>query len=132
MIKLLCLLTLLTAGCSSAALSTPPKPTVCNRSDRHGVYSVEYTRKSGDCGTVPTMLINFDDPKLTAGCTESGTTWSEGNCKLSTTATCADSQATAVTTQETDDGSILDGVFTFNLGGDASCTGTYNVRYTRQ
>ncbi len=140
MIKLLCLLTLLTAGCASSSLSTPPKPTACNQADRHGVYEMSASVVSGDCPALPTTLVNFDDPKLAAGCVKSGTTWSDNDCKLSTSTTCAGdvnaapSEGTGVTTQETQDGSILDGTFTLQIKDPKGpgCLGTYHVTYTRQ
>lgn len=89
---------------------------------------------------MPSSLINFDDPNSTAGCTPSGTTWSEGDCKLSTSTKCAQdangvsTDATGVTTQETQDGSLLEGTFSIRMMDTRGpgCGGTYHVRYTRQ
>ncbi len=128
-------------GCASKA-SEPPfgqaAPTHCNKTDRHGAYLLEFTTESGNCGMQASGLINLDDPMGGAGCVNSGTTLSNGDCKLTTTVRCpatasaAASEATMVLTQETQDGSILDGTMTIQVSGSSGCIGTYAFRGTRQ
>lgn len=123
-----------------ACASNPadPRPTACDRSDRHGVYLAEFTERSGTCGPVPSSLVNFDDKSDTGGCKRSGEVWSEGGCKLSTSASCAATakapavDVTAVSTQVTQDGSVLEGVSTFRVGVSPPCSSTYDVRLVRQ
>lgn len=124
------------AGCAGSA-HQEPAPTQCKRSDRHGVYLFEFTTVSGNCGTFPASLVNLDTPPA-SGCVTSGVTWSNGDCKLAGSVKCAAdakspaSDATIVTTQQTQDGSVLTGIETISLDGSASCYGTYNIRATRQ
>lgn len=127
---------LLTA-CSSAQVQ-PPSPGQCHKTDRHGVYRAEFDLQSGTCGPQTSALVNFDDPGTGAGCATSGTTWSDGDCKLSTsvrcngTASAPPTEATMVSTQQTQDGSSITGTMTIQVDGSHGCLGTYGVRLTRQ
>ncbi len=121
-------------GCASHSLATP---TQCSKTDRHGVYLVEATEQSGNCGPLPSTLVNFDDPSPTS-CTVPSRVWTNGDCKVSATVHCpADASggafsSTVVTTQETQDGSLLDGIQTMQIDGPRGCLSTYNVRLTRK
>ncbi len=126
------------ATAEHAEITPGPTPVQCAKTDRHGVYLFTFTTISGDCGAVPASLVNFDDAVGVASCTSSGVTWSEGDCKKTATERCpADGtspafEATVVTTQETQDGSVMDGVETLDAPGPGGCLGTYKLHGVRQ
>ncbi len=125
-----------------SACSTHPgatfTPTQCKKTDRHGVYLFEFTTESGDCGMQASGLVNFDDSASGAGCSVSGATWSEGDCKYAATVRCAATssspatEGTMVTTQQTQDGSSMTGTLTLQVDGAHGCFGTYSVHGTRK
>ncbi len=125
------------SACSSHQ-TAPFAPAQCNKADRHGVYRAEFDLESGTCGPQTSALVNFDDPGTGANCATSGTTWSDGDCKLSTTVRCngtpsaPPTEGTMVSTQRTQDGSSITGTMTIQVDGSHGCLGTYGVRLTRQ
>lgn len=126
------------SGCGSQVSPPGFAPSKCNKTDRHGVYRFDFTTESGDCGMQTSGLVNFDDPGTGANCTTSGTTWSNGDCKLTTTVRCTatsntpPTEATAATTQDAQDGSTLSGTMTIQVEGSHGCIGTYAIHATRQ
>ncbi len=123
----------ISVGCSSPAKA----PAWCNRSDRHGIYLAEYAQQSGTCGPITSVLVDLDHPGATT-CAPTATTWTENNCRVSVslackgTATLAPADFVSISTQETADGSVLDGTETMSISGSQGCTSTYGVRLTRQ
>ena len=120
------------AGCSGS--DGPAAPTQCNQDERNGVYLLHAVAVSGNCGDIPDELVNTSAGG-TGNCTSSGVVWSNSDCKLSFTNTCNGGMetVTAVTVQQTQDGSVLKGIETIDVElSNASCTGTYDVTFTRQ
>lgn len=124
------------AACSSSASTAP---TTCKKTDRTGVYRVTFSTQSGSCGDLPESLINLDaSGSGTAACTVNQQTYASGDCKLTTDETCpikggGTNHSVFVTTQETQDGSQIDGAFTIQISGTtADCTGTYGIKAVRQ
>ncbi len=136
MSKSMIVVALLLAGCSSAAPSAPT-PLVCHRTDRHGTYMADFTQQSGTCGPLTTRLLDLDDAPPPAGCTVAQM-WSENDCKVvgvvrcSATYNAPASDLTAVTHQDTQDGSVLSGTQTLTIEGGGGCVSTYAVHMVRQ
>lgn len=127
-------------ACASHPSDAPsvPAPTHCSKSDRHGTYLVSFSRLSGTCGDQSAALISFDSSPTEAdggdACVVHSAVWSENDCKLDGSVTChqdgiGSTDTITVSTQKTQDGSVLDGVATFTT---PDCTGTYRVHYERQ
>ncbi len=128
---------LLLAGCSSSAALTAPPPTACHKTDRHGTYMADFTQQSGTCGPLTSVLVSLDAAPPPAGCTVAQM-WSENDCKVvgvvkcQSTSTAPASDLTAVTHQDTQDGSVLSGTQTLTIEGGGGCVSTYAVHMVRQ
>ncbi len=120
------------------ALMTDQAPLQCNKADRHGVYLFTFSVVSGNCGAIPSSLVNVDDTSNTASCSQSNETWTDGDCKKSVDEHCPATTngpaftITSISTQETQDGSILNGTETLNAPGPYGCLGTYSLHGVRQ
>jgi hypothetical protein len=123
------LTTAIVVGCSSGG-GTAPAPTQCKQSDRTGTYLQHVVGVSGNCGNIADVLVNATTASDTS-CTVQSEDWSDGNCKLESTVSCNGGTEilTAVTSQQTDDGSVISGEE--SIVGQ-SCSGTYDVTLTRQ
>ncbi len=140
--SLLVVATVALLGCSSSEGGGAPAPTACKQTDRTGTYRQSFQLQTGDCGKLDDAIVSFDNP---TGSATPGTTcdvkserWSDSDCKLERTIECTTpdgvTNAAAVTSQQTQDGSSLAGVFTVSvrLKSGATCTGTYGITATRQ
>jgi len=143
---------LLLVGCSGAESAEPsppppPPPSTCARTDRTGTYQQFFDTLDGNCGRIPSQLVNFDAPQPGTGAGDGGAPpcivsferWSESDCKLERTVSCREPKGTSelvgVTRQQTQDGSWITGTFTVSVqpsDGTPPCRGTYRTQYFRQ
>jgi hypothetical protein len=113
--------------------------------DRTGIYLVESKTISGNCGDMDSSLVNLSTVSATStggDCTIDFELWSDDECKVEREATCTfpsdDLTATflIISEQENDAGSRLTGTMTTTMRsistGNFECSGTYEMRYTRQ
>lgn len=127
-------------GCGSGG--DLEKPTQCKRSDRTGTYRQTSTAVNGNCGELPTEVFRLESANLVSAspvtCTITNEAWSEGDCKLERVLSCTDTDGTsfgtAVSRQETKDGSVISGTITLDvrLKDGRSCRGTYDTWAQRQ
>tara|TARA_A100001037_G_C14892509_1_gene519075 strand:+ start:196 stop:624 length:429 start_codon:yes stop_codon:yes gene_type:complete len=117
----------------------------CRFSDRSGSYLTTFTLVSGNCGEIPSTLINIDhdgsEPTPPDGCIYETHTWSGDQCELQTVQKCivesdnTSSRTTAITQQDDSSGDTISGTISMeirNNDNSPKCTGTYNVLYERQ
>jgi len=135
---------LLVVGCSGAENSGPPAPTACERTDRTGTYRQYYTTQGGNCGDLDSDIVSYDAPTPGAStgagpkCTIESERWSENDCKVERTISCTSpdfvSTGTAVSRQQTQDGSSVTGTFSVSVRASdgSSCRGTYGITAVRQ
>ncbi len=90
-----------------------------------------YVETAGSCGPIPDALISLNPgPQgVGAGCTLHSERATEGNCKIERDVTCGTVHVVGVTTQETQDGSVISGTLSFN---EPTCSSTYRLTATRQ
>jgi hypothetical protein len=100
-----------------------------------------FVTRGGNCGELEGELVSFDKPAGPAGgggCTVTGERWSENDCKLDRTVSCTFPDSvmtfTAVTRQQTANGSTIGGTFSVSarFRDGSSCSGTYDVTSVRQ
>lgn len=116
----------------------------CAKTDRDGTYLTTLTVASGDCGSVPSFLVQMDKGQsgATPGCTVGRSTYSEDECKYESQTTCLDTVerlktiTVGITEQQDDDGEEISGTLSFTITdldtGAYVCMGTYNATYVRQ
>jgi hypothetical protein len=99
-------------------------PVVCK--DRSGSYTLTHSRRSGDCGEIPELVIA---PGGEASDCTGEPVFSEDNCEVTMNTICGPTKATGKVTWNAD-GTEGSGVmqYTYKEGADY-CIGTYDVRY---
>lgn len=127
---------LILAACGGSGDGDSRSGIDCSSDERVGTYLVHYERINGDCPTPEDSLVSFNAPPSDAECSIDSERWSERGCKLERQVTCVDPSIgghvvlTVVTTQTTDDGSVLEGIATVNSTGE--CKGSFRITATRQ
>lgn len=133
----------LAAAACGSEVDGPPPPTACQKADRNGTYRQSFTVQGGNCGPIDDQVVSSDPgPSGTstpgAKCSLTSERWSDGDCKLERVVACSSpefaSTTTAVTRQQTQNGSTLSGTMTVNVRArdGSSCSGTYGVAAVRQ
>ncbi len=121
-------------------------PIECSAADRTGTYLMRYETLSGTCGDIPESIGRLENAaqELAEGCVfNADDRWTDDDCKLERAITCPFPEAcagctlrgVAVTTQQTEDGSLITGTTTvtaLDSDGTLGCTGTYRIRGERQ
>lgn len=120
------------SGGDSSAITT--SLTNCDpTTQRAGTYLVSFQLDSGNCGALAdqTVILNaMTMANAASTCSVLTSTWSDGNCRNDVELQCSGGiRETGYTVQQAQDGSSLTGRVTFDT---TSCSGTYDVRYTRQ
>ena len=125
-----------------AACSSGP-PDTCSRADRTGTYKVVLFNEGGNCGEVPTEIVQITNGVVksagTASCRVSNERWSENDCKYESTSTCTQPDGTTTTTVGfsrvvEEGGTKIEGISTVDVRtakGD-TCRGTYRAVALRQ
>lgn len=113
----------------------------CSPDDRNGTYLFQYETRSGNCGDISDELVRAGEPGA-SNCEQTFAQYSEGDCKLEVSFECSvpgsapssvnTIRATVITRQETDDGSVLAGLYSVSVSGWDECAGTYGLTATRQ
>jgi hypothetical protein len=110
----------------------------CSKTDRRGEYRAEFFEIEGSCGDIPTAMVPVT-AELPDGCAlEEADRWSNDLCTLKRTFRCRLDDgshfiAVAETTQETEDGSHIQGTIqiTFVPAHGQVCMSTYDIEYER-
>lgn len=128
-------------ACGSDADGTDPVECAPEGADRRGTYLLSYDeRPDGTCGAIADVLVSdIQSATLEESCEVQAERWTD--CRFETSFRCVDPDAgdilnaTAFTDQVTSDGSIIEGIVTWDIrypDGSPACVSTYDVRYVRQ
>lgn len=111
-------------------------PDDCTDIEINGAYLVEYDTKTSGCSDIDPALVTLSAGAAafdSAGCTVLEENSSDNECKQSGTMRCYDNGTeilmTMVLEVKSDDGGLLEGMFSVTVYGD---TCTYDISYTRQ
>ncbi len=115
---------------------------MCDRTDRTGTYSITYSERSGDCGTITEMLVRlYPEAGVGEECSLTAPdAWSENDCKLERSLVCFDPdtgysvQSVAVTTQQDEAGELITGTYAITVYdefGNVGCVSSYDITAAR-
>jgi hypothetical protein len=112
----------------------------CKRSDRSGMYLVEYDVVSGDCGPIDAALVDMSaqGDEWSSACSYSYNRWSDDACSNETSFVCSGSEYDLWATGKAEfepGGAHGEGIISMDIrdqSGWSVCDGVYRVTYTRQ